>query len=78
MISFTDIFGLVPFSGGAYEASAFKNIILVKIPSKYKSNSNHLQIYENIGLLVKNIIKNYSGEVKDLKLLKDLKSEENL
>ena len=75
MISFTDIFGLVPFSGGAYEASAPKNIILVKIPATLKSNSNHLEIYENIGLLINNIIRNYSGEVKDFK---DLKSEERL
>jgi hypothetical protein len=28
--------------------------------------------------LIENIIRNYRGEVKDLKVLKDLKNEENL
>jgi len=69
VISFTEIFGLTPYSGGAYEASVSKNILLIKIPARQKSNSNHLEIYENIGLLIDNIIKNYKGEVKDLKVL---------
>ena len=78
VIQFSDIFGLTPYSGGAYEATVSKNIILLKIPTTQDGNSNHLEIYENIGFLIENIIRNYRGEVKDLKVLKDLKNEENL
>ena len=44
-------------------------MILLKIPVTKKHNLNNLEIYENLGFLIDNIIKNYKGEVKDLKYL---------
>jgi len=50
-------------------------MILLKIPVTKKPNLNNLEIYENLGFLIDNIIKNYKEEVKDLK---DWKNEQTL
>ena len=43
-----------------------------------KNQSNDLEVFENVGFLIKNIIKNHQGVDKDLKFLTDLNKDENL
>ena len=73
-IQFSDIFGLAPYKEGDPEPAYSKNIILLKIPATQKDNSSHLEIFENIGFLIDNIIRTYKGDVNDLKVLTDLKN----
>ena len=71
ILSFSEVFGLFPCHQDNHEGFYYNHNLIVNFPTSTKSHSNHVEVYENIGFMINNIIKNLRGEEKNLKILKD-------